>query len=510
MLCLLLAAALLFSLPLPAWAAGSIKYRVSAQSANLLPEASADAIAIGVLPQGTVVEITETEGSFGYCILASNGLAGWVYMPLLTYCGAGAENTEGIDHIYIKTLPEKTSYVEEDAVFSAAGLSVWAAYTGGKPDAELTGYKIYAPALTGEGEKKVAVSYTAPGGAVFSTEFTVTVSRVPLERLTLLTPPVKTEYVEGEALDLSGLTLMLQFSDGRPDQTFDLQQILETEDFIVTGCHNETHGKTLVQGSHTVNIYYKYASINCSFTLEVARKHLTGLSIQTPPKTQTVYSNAEIPDLTGLTLCAQYDNGLEETVLPADCRIECDPAAFVLGDGNAVTLKYGDKEVTVYFTFALDDPQEMKILTPMVMNFILGEPIDLTELHVYLTSASGQDAEVRGYSMSAIDPTLTGAQTITVRYEEFSGVFQLNITPYYQRGDVDGNGKISASDARLALRAAVGIIQLSGFVFQAADANRDGKITASDARVTLRAAVGMETLLDFENLVILSPNAAKG
>lgn len=63
-------------------------------------------------------------------------------------------------------------------------------------------------------------------------------------------------------------------------------------------------------------------------------------------------------------------------------------------------------------------------------------------------------------------------------------------------GDVDGDGKISASDARIALRTSVGLDSLSDSKFKAADADKDNKITASDARLILRASVGLEDLDD--------------
>lgn len=61
-------------------------------------------------------------------------------------------------------------------------------------------------------------------------------------------------------------------------------------------------------------------------------------------------------------------------------------------------------------------------------------------------------------------------------------------------GDVDGDGKISAADARLALRASVNLEKLTDEQFKAADVNFDGVITAADARTTLRASVNLETL----------------
>lgn len=63
-------------------------------------------------------------------------------------------------------------------------------------------------------------------------------------------------------------------------------------------------------------------------------------------------------------------------------------------------------------------------------------------------------------------------------------------------GDVDGNGKITAADARLALRASV---ELENFedvpAFEKAiDVNGDGKSTATDARSILRCSVKLDIL----------------
>ena len=61
-------------------------------------------------------------------------------------------------------------------------------------------------------------------------------------------------------------------------------------------------------------------------------------------------------------------------------------------------------------------------------------------------------------------------------------------------GDVDGNGKIDATDARTALRAAVGLDKLKAEQVSLADVDFDGDVDATDARLILRAAVGLEKL----------------
>ena len=67
--------------------------------------------------------------------------------------------------------------------------------------------------------------------------------------------------------------------------------------------------------------------------------------------------------------------------------------------------------------------------------------------------------------------------------------FNSDITVMY---DVNGDGKTTAADARLALRAAAKLENLEGGSFSAADVNKDGIITASDARKILRRAAKLE------------------
>ncbi len=75
--------------------------------------------------------------------------------------------------------------------------------------------------------------------------------------------------------------------------------------------------------------------------------------------------------------------------------------------------------------------------------------------------------------------------------------FKALVSSYLDRlngsGDVDGDGKVTAADARTALRAAVGIDDLNDLQKAAADADGDGKITAADARAILHKSVGGES-----------------
>lgn len=75
-------------------------------------------------------------------------------------------------------------------------------------------------------------------------------------------------------------------------------------------------------------------------------------------------------------------------------------------------------------------------------------------------------------------------------------------TPSYRLGDVDDDGKVSAADARLALRASVGLEKYEGKSqpFLSADVDHDGKLSSADARIILRVSVGLEDLIKAENV----------
>ncbi len=57
-------------------------------------------------------------------------------------------------------------------------------------------------------------------------------------------------------------------------------------------------------------------------------------------------------------------------------------------------------------------------------------------------------------------------------------------------GDVDGNGKVDSTDARLVLQYAVGKIDVTALDVTAADADGNGRVDSTDARLILQFAVG--------------------
>ena len=66
-----------------------------------------------------------------------------------------------------------------------------------------------------------------------------------------------------------------------------------------------------------------------------------------------------------------------------------------------------------------------------------------------------------------------------------------------QSGDIDGDGDINSSDARLVLRYSVGLEKLNEEQIENADVNKDGAVNSADARMVLRGSVGLENTAAF-------------
>lgn len=92
-----------------------------------------------------------------------------------------------------------------------------------------------------------------------------------------------------------------------------------------------------------------------------------------------------------------------------------------------------------------------------------------------------------------------GAATENDRYARardiFEYAFSAPITGDVKlTGDVNADGSITAADARIVLRASVGLEKITPFLLEKGDIDKSGKLTAADARTILRASVGLEKI----------------
>ena len=119
-------------------------------------------------------------------------------------------------------------------------------------------------------------------------------------------------------------------------------------------------------------------------------------------------------------------------------------------------------------------------------------------------SQSGKEDVSDEESSSAVVPTTKGDDETTApttepasneptsKEEESS---ERHTDKYLIMGDLDGNVKVTAEDARIALRIAARLQNATKYQMQVGDLNKDGKITAGEARLILRFAAKLDTVL---------------
>lgn len=87
---------------------------------------------------------------------------------------------------------------------------------------------------------------------------------------------------------------------------------------------------------------------------------------------------------------------------------------------------------------------------------------------------------------------------VTVRTGDF-GTYEITKERILM-GDVNGDGRITAADARLMLRFSARLEELDNYYCQLADVNADNFYNAADARIILRAAAHLDLSEDFRGL----------
>lgn len=498
LLSLILSGLLLFSGIIAANASETGTYIVTKDVAAVYEIPSVTSKKLCEVTKNTYIEITETRSGFGYAFIAKDGIWGWIQMGALIPYETPVGNTD-IKAIKIKTLPRKLVYTDGTEELDLSGLTV-VSVNKQNEEVYVTGYSVFAPEMKTPGEKTVTVTYSPDNVNSFSADFTVTVKRLPVTALTVKAVP-KTEYMENAPLDLSGLIVELHYENTSENRFFTFEQIKKNPDFTVTGCHGENHGSLLSKGEHSIRIIYKYDDIYCDVPISVTPRTLISLTLKSPPDNLTVYDNTKIPALDGLILEAVYDNGEKEDVYHYSCKAVCDPQEFAVGPENEVRVYFGELYVTLNFCYSVAEPKQIVVEFKdkngniINTNFPKGEIIDLSGIRVRLVYSDDSFVYVNDYEISTPDPKILDAkQNVVVTYREFSEIFSITIASAFSKGDVDGDGKISSNDARQTLRAAVGLVKLSGKTLFAGDADRDDAITSSDARLILRAAVGLENL----------------
>lgn len=315
------------------------------------------------------------------------------------------------------------------------------------------------------------------------------------------TPPAKTFYT-GDSADYSGLTLKVSYSDN--------SHSIITTGYTVSGFSSDTPGnKKLIVGYKNF-IAELFVTINCRHTHKTEAPEISA-TCKSNGFTAGVYcedcksfisGHSEIPadaaahkwnagTVTTASTCIQ--NGIKTYICEYDSsHIKTENLGT---DGNNHINKNSEAQAGYAAGAYCYDCKsfisghviyESDVVRASENKLIAIGGVKISEI----MKESISDANImnsEGKKLTADDVFVTG--TVITFSDKIYYVTVL--------GDVNSDGKVTAADARLALRASVGLetIKEDDEKYKAADINGKG-ISASDARLILRMSVGLEEQKD--------------
>ncbi|MCM1290108.1 MAG: bacterial Ig-like domain-containing protein [Corallococcus sp.] len=174
-----------------------------------------------------------------------------------------------------------------------------------------------------------------------------------VQSIAITTQPDTTEYNVGESFNKEGMVVTATLRDGTTKTVTDYQIVYQT-----VGASAFVAGDTKVTISYTDSFS---VTKTADVAITVANVQLTGIT-KSGALTKTEYAEGSTLDnIDGLTVTANYDNGISRELEFADLTVvyaTADATSFTLGD-TKVTLKYGeytlDIDVTVRAWQAFDN-----------------------------------------------------------------------------------------------------------------------------------------------------------
>ncbi len=410
--------------------------------------------------------------------------------------------------------------------------------------AAVSGNRIYAK---NTGSAVVTVTAVTADGTSKTEPYQFTINVIDLTKL-IVTPPTKTSYSFGEALDPAGMVVKAVYTDNSER---------EVTGYEVTGYDPEKYGK------QTVTIIY--AGKKATFTVEVIDDRILVESIEvTTPPAKTEYLIKENLDTTGIVVTATYSDGTKAEV-PAD-KLDFSGVNVLVSGDKTVTVTYKgenirDKAPTATFmvTYYKETPTEEGKVAEIIsaINTVCAADVTVADKEELLAikakydslSAEGK-AKVTNYStleaaltkIANLEKVSEIEQDINDLYREFAiskdnvsyeslmavkeqaelldAAYQAKIPnidlldkmldafeeelPDVTNGDVNGDGGIDAKDATQILRYSNGKASAIDNLSEAekiafADVNGDGSVDAKDATQILRFVNGKPSALDMKN-----------
>jgi len=301
--------------------------------------------------------------------------------------------------LYIQTYPWQTTYQQGEEL-NLEGMEVYACYSNGEIR-QVWDYTVENYDAWMVGPQIVTMSWNG-----LYADFTVTVEEPVPVSLEMLCAPWKTVYQMGEELDMTGLELAVNYSNGRRDTVYD---------YTAEGYD------PWMEGAQTVRLNWNGYTVE--FYVVVEPPVPTGIEIRTYPQ-KNVYLMGEELDLYGLEVVAYYNNGTQ-TVL---CDYTVEGFDSWMTGMQTIRVSWNGYTAEFYVTVEEPIPTQLEIRTyPHKLTYQQGEEFDFTGTELVAWYNNGSDKFVYEYTLEGYDPWMIGVQTVRFSWNGLSVDFMVTV-----------------------------------------------------------------------------------
>ena len=262
------------------------------------------------------------------------------YLGLSASAGITVLPARAISRIEITKAPAVTQYISNQPL-DIIGMVVTAVYEDGTRETIPYDQLKITPApgtpvkVT---DTHIKVVYQLSDQLVYSARQEIEVSPKKVISLSILTPPSKLTYVEGEKFDTTGMVILAVYNDGTSAQ-------------ITTYTYSPSEALTIAtdNAEETISITISYVDCTATQNITVKQREITGIEVaQNPAKLE--YSPGEKFDPTGLMLKVTYANGESALIENAASLVTFTPDGELTLGVSSITLTFREKTLMLPIT----------------------------------------------------------------------------------------------------------------------------------------------------------------
>ena len=305
------------------------------------------------------------------------------------------ENT--VTKVEITKQPTKTEYIEGQN-FEATGMIVKATYLDGT-EKEITDYTIENGNKLGKDVTEVEIKF-----GKFSAFVPVTVSENILVSIEVTTPPIKTEYIEGQTFDKTGMVVTGTLLDG--------------SSVLISG-YSVSENK-LSTDDTKIEVVFKE---KITYVNIVVKKNIVTKIEVTKQPIKTEYVEGQKFDKTGMVVKATYLDGTENTI--TDYNIS---NTTLKADDEEIEVEFEGVKTSVKINVTKNKVEKIEITKlPNKTQYSVGEKFDATGMVVKAKYLDGTEKEITDYKITKTESLKIGDTTITIEYEGITSNIDITV-----------------------------------------------------------------------------------